>query len=374
MKIFSVALCTMFVFCGLAVSGQERQLPKVIAAPVVEINYTREVYESGETSAEESAALVARVKGYLTKVNFEEGAHVKAGTVLFEIDPKEYEAKVKQAKAELAKAKAQQQHDDTEEQRQRELFEKNAISAKEYAHYQAKKLESDASVLAAEAALDLAELDLKYTKILAPFDGYMGFKKYSVGNLVGAQQNDTLATIEKSGKIKVNFFLADMDAGKLTSYIREKKLSAKDIPVEMFLQDGKKVDLKGNISAWDNKIDPDTGTLRMQAIFNDPNRKMIPGVYVLVKLKIGDPEQLLAVRKSAVSQGVAGYSVMVLKNPADGVAEVEQRYLKPAVSDDQFFYFKEGLKVNELVVVSGIQRVRNGIKCAYTLEGASHAQ
>ena len=351
------------------------QLPAVTAMPATLGKYAPTATEIGEVRATESVPLTARVKGEIVKINFTEGEKVKAGTVLFEIDPREYEAALLSAKADLEKAKSEKDHADLEFKRHEELRESDVDSDAKFQQYKNQKQKADASYLAAEAAVKLAELNLEYTKIKAPFDGWVGFRDCSLHELVGpGTAKQQLATIEKSGGIKVDFNIAETDLITLQRNMTQGKLKVRDFPVKLFLQDGKQIALTGYLKAWDNKINTKTGTLKMQAVFDDPDRKLIPGLYVKVQLTLGPATDLIEIPSAAITYDIAGAFVYVLTNVEGSTATVERRYIKIAaeqrkqLKDGKYTtvaFVKEGLKANELFITAGIQKVRNGAKCQF---------
>ena len=358
-----------------ALLSAQGQLPAVTAMPATLGKYAPTATEIGEVRATESVPLTARVKGEIVKINFTEGEKVKAGTVLFEIDPREYEAALLSAKADLEKAKSEKDHADLEFKRHEELRESDVDSDAKFQQYKNQKQKADASYLAAEAAVKLAELNLEYTKIKAPFDGWVGFRDCSLHELVGpGTAKQQLATIEKSGGIKVDFNIAETDLITLQRNMTQGKLKVRDFPVKLFLQDGRQIALTGYLKAWDNKINTKTGTLKMQALFDDPDRKLIPGLYVKVQLTLGPATDLIEIPSAAITYDIAGAFVYVLTNVEGSTATVERRYIKIAAEQRKQLdngkyttvaFVKEGLKANELFITAGIQKVRNGAKCQF---------
>ena len=358
-----------------ALLSAQGQLPAVTAMPATLGKYAPTATEIGEVRATESVPLTARVKGEIVKINFTEGEKVKAGTVLFEIDPREYEAALLSAEADLEKAKSEKDHADLEFKRHEELRESDVDSDAKFQQYKNQKQKADASYLAAEAAVKLAKLNLEYTKIKAPFDGWVGFRDCSLHELVGpGTAKQQLATIEKSGGIKVDFNIAETDLITLQRNMTQGKLKVRDFPVKLFLQDGRQIALTGYLKAWDNKINTKTGTLKMQAVFDDPDRKLIPGLYVKVQLTLGPATDLIEIPSAAITYDIAGAFVYVLTNVEGSTATVERRYIKIAAEQRKQLkngkyttvaFVKEGLKANELFITAGIQKVRNGAKCQF---------
>ena len=358
-----------------ALLSAQGQLPAVTAMPATMGKYAPTATEIGEVRSTESVPLTARVKGEIVKINFTEGEKVKAGTVLFEIDPREYEAALLSAQADLAKAKSEKDHANLEFKRHEELRESDVDSDAKFQQYKNQKAKADASYLAAEAAVKLAALNLEYTRIKAPFDGWVGLRDCSLHELVGpGTAKQQLATIEKSGGIKVDFNIAETDLITLQRNMAQNKLWVRDFPVKLFLQDGKPIDLTGYLKAWDNKIDTRTGTLKMQAVFDDPDRKLIPGLYVDVLLTLGPATDMIEIPYAAITEDIAGDYVYVLTKVEGNTATAERRYIKIASQQRKLLpdgtytavsFVKEGLKENELFITAGIQKVRNGARCQF---------
>ena len=295
---------------------------------------------------------------------------MKKDTVLFEIDSSEYEANVKKAEAQIKSLEAERQRNQAEFDRNADLIKANAVSQRDYQRAEANLRETEAQILAAKAELDLAKLDLSYTKISAPFDGYMGFRNYSAGNTVSPESGE-LASIEMSGSAKVVFNIAETALVKLVENAEKHSKNPTDAKIELLKQSGEKLDgIEGHLTAWDNKINQKTGTLKLQALFKDPKRYMMPGLYMKVRLYIGETENLAALRKDAVTFDVTGTSIMILKDAANGRGTVERRFITPYAADDFNIYVKEGVKQGELLIVAGLQKIRPGMTCAYTMEGA----
>ena len=143
--------------------------------------------------------------------------------------------------------------------------------------------------------------------------------------------------------------------------------------MEIFDQTGRKIPLKGSLSAWDNRINPTTGTLKLQARFDDPDRRLMPGLYVKVKIQVSEPQKFVMVRESAVTNDVAGSYVMLIVRPEGDTGIVERRYIKTGGKQDGRIQVKEGLNPGELVIVAGLQKVRPGMECRFTVEGRDPA-
>ncbi len=368
-----------------ALSSDAANLPVVTVSPAEQKPHRDSISEIGEAEAEDSVELSARVKGYLTKIAFQEGQLVKKGDTLFEIDSREFQAQVDYARADLDRMKAQKTHAAVEEQRQKTLVMQDAVSERDYDRAAANLAKSIADVAAAEATLKLAELDLEYCRIVAPFDGYVGFTAFSAGNVVGPESGP-LTSIQRLGRTKVSFNIPENALARLRENARKSGKSPKDAVVELYDQSGRRLSIRdangtpkdaiGRIDSFDNRINSKTGTLKIKAVFDDPQRDLLPGAYVKVRLYLEEPHPCVAVPLSAVATDVTGsYAYVVKEDKANaGVGIVERRLLKDVKARDiECLYLDAGIQPGELLVVSGIQRVRPGAKCAFRIKSDEDA-
>lgn len=334
----------------------ERAAPAVTVQPAMKAVYKTFTPSISNIRAYDSVDLVARVQGFLQKCNFQEGQEVKKGQLLYQIEPDQYEAAVSAAEADLAQAKAKQKKADEDFQRYKTLLSKEATAKKNFEAAESEKMQADAEVMAANAKLKQAKLNLSYTKIFAPFDGRISFRTYSVGNLVGPESGK-LATVLRSGPVKVDFRLNELDMLEIMSNREYRKHNYRNIPVELFFQNGRKYKLTGRIDSMDNRVNESTGTFNIRAVFDNPDYDLIPGMYVKVRIPTAAPKQAVSVPLAAMQSDMSGdYVYVVTKDNT-----VECRNIK-GHQQDGTLYITSGVREQENVIVEGVSKVQQGAK------------
>ncbi len=300
-----------------------------------------------------NAIIRAQVQGYLIKQNYREGDLVRKGQVLFEIDPRTFQAALEQAQAQLEAQQARWTTARVNLARIKPLAAENAVSKKDLDDSIGVEQASRAAVLGAQAAVDKARLDLGFTKIISPVDGIAGLAKAQIGNLVGPGGMEELTTVSTVNPIKVYFQLSEQD------YIRSRgdTEKASKLKAELILADGSVYPQKGSFAFADRQVDIKTGTMRVAAIFTNPSNFLRPGQYGRIRVATSVRHGALLVPQRAVSEVQGRYMVAVVG--ADN--KVEIRPVKTAERVDNLWVIQEGLKPGERVVVEGIQKVRPGM-------------
>ncbi len=346
---------------GLVLSGGCKKeeavavsIPAVVVEPAIKMEFSDSITEVGEVQAYDIVGLSANVSGFLTEANFQEGQLVKKGEKLFQIDPSVYEAAVRKAEAEVNKCKAQLKNSDVEYERQKQLLSSNATSRTEYDKAEMNLRTAQAELKYAEASLAEKKVDLEYTKIIAPFDGYIGFKKYSVGNMVGPSSG-ALARITAAGNVKIYFSVGELAMLKIADNYPDAKDEVETSPeVKVFLQNGREYKEKVWISAWNNMVQD--GTFRIQAVAENPKQLLVPGQYVKVHVQVSPLRKRVMVKQEAVLREQLGDFVHVV----NAQNKIERRKIVLGMKNGAYQVVNSGLKTGELVVVEGLQKAGSG--------------
>jgi RND family efflux transporter MFP subunit len=355
-----VLITAVIVFAGCSKS-ENRDItsgpPEVLVTEAVQqdVPVVREWIGSLDGSV--NADVRARVSGYLISQNYKEGAVVKEGDLLFQVDPTFYDAAVEQAKAGLAQAQANQLQTEQTEQRETQLFEQKVESAQSRDNAVQSNTAAKAAVKAQEATLRQAELNLGYTKITAPIGGVVGIANPGVGDLVGPGDANPLATISTVDPIKAYFQISEQDYLKVAQERVEAKgtNSAWPPPVEIILADGTLYPRQGKFSAVDRQVDNQTGTIRLAALIPNPDNVLRPGQFVRVRVTVRTLHGALLVPQRAVNELQTSFELAVVG--ADNKAEI--RSVKVGERVGSFWVVEDGLKPGERVVVEGLQKVRD---------------
>jgi RND family efflux transporter MFP subunit len=337
-------------------------LQTVTVAPVPE----REISEwdefTGRLEAVDQVEIRPRVSGYIKRVTFTEGREVKKGEVLFEIDPRPYQAELARAEAELERAKSAASLAASDVQRAQTLVRAQAISREEYDSRTSAEAQGGAGVKAAEAAVQTARLNLEWTRVRSPINGRVSNALVTSGNLVEAGPPATLLTTVVSLDPMYVYF--DSDEQTYLRYAGRARHGSNwrtaKLPVYLGLANEDGFPHEGQLDFVDNQIDPNTGTIRTRAVFSNTSRALTPGLFARVKLVGDHKRKALLVRDAAIGTDQDRKFVLVV-GQGDTLA---YRPVVPGRLVDGLRIIDSGLQPGEHVVVNGLMRVRPGMKVA----------
>jgi len=364
MRNLLLGLCLGLAGCARVPSGapEEAPTPVTVSQPV-ERDVTDYADFTGRTAAVDSVEVRAHVWGYLDKVNFKEGALVQKGDVLFELDPRPYQATLNQAKAKVTQDEAQLTYDEAEYQRNVKLVGKGAVSRSDLDKTAAARGVDIANVAADKAVVASRQLDLEYTKVTAPVSGRVSRYVVTVGNLIqsGDQNGGTLlTTIVSLDPMYAYFDVDEHTVLRVRQLAREGKAdSPRDggLPVWLGLANEDDHPHQGTIDFVDNQVNPRIGTMRLRGVFANKEQVLAPGLFARVRAPIGRPHKALLVSERALDtdQGQKVLYVVKEKN------EVVSRTVRLGALHDGLREITDGLKPGERVIVNGLQQVRPGV-------------
>jgi multidrug efflux system membrane fusion protein len=302
----------------------------------------------GNVEAFQTVALKARVDGQIVAVNFKEGQAVKKADVLFRIDPRPYEATLRQAEANALRDRAARDQARSQERRYQELLQKNFVSKEAYAQIRTNAETAEATAKASQAALENARLNLEYCTIRSPLDGYVGKVLLQAGNMVRANDVNPLVVINQVRPIYVNFAVPEQNLPEIRKYQAQAPL-----PVAVVPTDPSMPRVTGQLIFIDNAVDPSTGTIRLRAQFANEDAVLWPGQFVNISMQLYEQSDAIIVPSRALQTGPEGQYVYVIGD--DSLAEV--RKVKVARSDGERAIILSGLKQGERVVTRGQLRL-----------------
>jgi len=349
----------------LAACGQENRYvapppPRVTVAVPVQQSVTRYLEATGNTAAVNSADLVARVSGFVQEINYQDGALVKKGTLLFTIEPEPYKVKLEQAQAAEVGARSALKQAQAAFERQAELVGRQAATQANYDQALATRDGSQSTLTQAEANTRLAALNFEYAHVTAPFDGIVTARQVSAGQFVGTSPT-VLATIIQLDPIYVNFNVSEQDVLRVRADMARRGLTPEDlkkVPVEVGLQSETGYPHRGTLDYASPSVNPSTGTLPVRAVFQNANRLLLPGYFVRVRVPVGEPQNALLVPDSAIGSDQGGRYILVVDK--DDV--VEQRKVEIGPRVDELRVVESGLNPQDRVVVAGVLRAIPGQK------------
>ncbi|MGC0935761.1 efflux RND transporter periplasmic adaptor subunit [Pantoea agglomerans] len=327
--------------------------PEVSAAPVLIKPVSQWDNFNGRVEAVQSVQLRPRVSGYIDAVNYREGDEVRKGQVLFTIDDRSYRAALEQAKAELARARSQASLARSESGRSEKLIGTQAISREAWEQRRSAASQAQADVLAAEAAVDMAQLNLDFTRVTAPIDGRASRAMITAGNLVTAGDSASVLTTLVSQQQMYVYF--DVDENTFLNYqaMARQGQQRHALPVEIALVGEQGFPHQGKIDFLDNQLTASTGTIRMRALLDNQQRQFTPGLFARVRLPGSAQFEAVLIDDKAVLTDQDRKYVYVV----DGEGKAQRRDIQPGAMVDGLRIVKSGLQSGDKVIIAGLQKV-----------------
>jgi RND family efflux transporter MFP subunit len=354
-------ICFLLVSCEKkSVEAKAPPTVDVLVAKVTKADLSVTRGWVGTLDGSVNAAIRARVVGYLQKQNYQEGSYVKTGDLLFEIDPRPFEAALAQAKSELAQAQAIQLASKADFDRSQELFNKKVISVQEYENKRQLSEASVAKTAALQAAVETAQLNLGFCKITSPVDGIAGVAKAQIGDLVGTATENVLTNVSQIDPIRLYFPLSEQDYRIYADQLR-KLMQVPDADrasnITLTFADGTVYPKKGKFAFVDRQVNPTTGTILVAAAFPNPDLTLRPGQYAEASAAIDKQNGVLVIPEQALIEIQGSYQVGVIR--PDGKADIQP--IKIGQRINRQVVVTEGLKDGETIIVEGAQKVRPGM-------------
>jgi multidrug efflux system membrane fusion protein len=346
--------------CGVEVQAQDAAKAQkgppavpVTVATVSQLAVPFRIQAIGNVEASSTVAVKARVDGQIIDVGFKEGQAVRAGQILFRIDPRPFEATLRQAEATHQRDRAQMEQARSQERRYQELLDKNFVSKEAYAQIRTNADTAEAVANASKAAVDNARLQLEYSTIRSPIEAYPGKINIQKGNLVRANDTIALVTLNQVHPIYVNFAVPEQQLPSIRTYMKKGAIS-----VEATAPNGTKPLASGTLVFVDNFVDQTTGTIRLRAQFQNKDDVLWPGQFVTASLKLFEQKDALVVPTQSVQTGPGGQYVFVVK--PDMTTEV--RKITVERTDGDASIVSSGLQKGEQVITRGQLRIAPGSK------------
>ena len=355
--LLSLVLLTTFINVATAApDNKAEQAPQVSIVTVTEQNVNPLTEYVAHLEAVQSVDLQARVSGFLEQVNFKEGSQIKAGDLLYVIEPAPYRMKVAMNRARVAKAEATLRQANQHLGRIKSV-RSGGVPVTDLEAAEAAALQALADLQEAEAELKLAEIDLEYTRISAPISGRIGATALTQGNLCGPTSG-TLARIVQLDPIRVLFSISENDFNAIKA-ARKDAIGQKSGGVmspRVQMPDGRVLENSGRIDFVDNQVDPSTGTIAVRALFENPDGLLLPGQYVTLLASQTETRLLPIIPQAAVLEDRDGRYVLLVNDQN----QVEQRRIKTGATVNSMWAVEKGLAAGERLIVEGLQKVRPG--------------
>ncbi|MDK9772595.1 multidrug efflux RND transporter periplasmic adaptor subunit VmeY [Vibrio sp. B181a] len=355
-----MAATAILAGCGEASNAQKgAPAPLVVTQDVTIIDYQPSKSYIGRIEAVEDTNITAQVSGYLEARHFDEGQMVEKGQLLYSIEPSSFEAQVASAKAALAQAKAALKKAELDHQRGKNLLPRGSISQSEFDALTATLLGARAELEAANAQLKLAEVNLSYTQIRAPFSGRISDSKVSTGDLL-SPSSGILTTLVSLDPVHTSFSVSERERLNLgmDGIKGDGSAESSGVEVQLELENGEYFEHLGQLDFLGNRINTQTGTIAMRAVVPNPDQKLLPGQHIKVNLRDKNAKDVIVIPRRAVQTDLEGDFVMVM---AEGNV-AERRNVEVGAQVEQGIIIKDGLDKDDTVITQGLQRVRNGVE------------
>ncbi|MBM4300257.1 MAG: efflux RND transporter periplasmic adaptor subunit [Deltaproteobacteria bacterium] len=346
------AILMVSAACGEKNTYMPPPPPKVTVNQPVKQPVTNYLEFTGNTQAINTVQLKARVEGYLEQVYFKDGDRVKKGQLLFLIQPNTYEAKLKQAEAEILSQKAKLFHAQTEYARFTKLVTQKAAAQTDVDNWLYQRDAAQAAVMSAEAQRDLARLNLSYTKVTSPFDGRIGRRLKDPGNLVGAGEATLLADVDQIAPLHVYFTINERDLLDITRETKESvdAVIRKDIPLYLNLANEEGYPHQGSLDFASISLNATTGTLTLRGVFPNPQGMMLPGLFARLRVPVTHDKSALLVPTVAIGFDQLGPYLLLV----DDKNVVQRRGVKLGAEVKDLTVITEGLKEQEWAITNGL--------------------
>ena len=341
--------------CGRSQAAMQLPTPEVLVANAVQQDVPLHNEWVASLDGYVNADIRPQVSGYIISQNYKEGSVVRKGQILFEIDPRPFQATLDSAKGQLAQAEATLMKYVIDVDRDTPLVARKAIAKEKLDNEIQNKLAAEASVASAKAAVERAQLDLGWTKVTSLVNGVAGIAQVQIGNLVSS--SSLLTSVSQVSPIKAYFPVTEQE------YLRARHLSTSgprldlfDSSPELILTDGTVYPQKGKVLLTDRQVDMNTGTIRLMAAFPNPNNILRPGQYGRVRIQTSTKKDAVLVPQSAVAQVQGGYQVALVGSDS----KISIRAVTPGEKVGRMWVINEGLKPGDQVVVQGQDKVHEG--------------
>jgi len=344
----------LFLYFGAEIRANERKAPKgppavpVTVEPVLQQLVPFRIQAIGNVEAYSTVSVKARVDGQIVEVGFKEGEEVRKGQILFKIDPRPYEATLRQAEANALRDNAAAEQARSQEKRYQDLLDKNFVSKEAYAQIRTNATTAEATARASQAALDNAKLNVDYCTITSPIEGYAGKIQIQLGNLVKANDVNPLVVVNQVHPIYVNFAVPEQRLAEVREH-----MAANPLTVETLTPGSDQATASGVLIFVDNAVDPSTGTIRLRARFANKENALWPGQFVGVNLRLFEEPDAIVIPSTAVQTGPEGQYVYVVGR--DMIADVRKIEVQRTEGDRTIV--ESGLNKGEQVVTRGQLRL-----------------